>query len=423
MNIHCFGLNHTTSDLAVRECIAFTPHRLNAALARIGCGQDPDYAAIREIVILSTCNRVEIYAVGNRPVFDLLANFLAEIQGVSVSLFHENAYRLDGEAAIEHLFRVASGLESVVLGEPQILGQVTDAYSTARRHNTTGKILSRLFQAAIYTGKKVRTDTRISHNPASISSVAVNLIADTVPDLVNARVMVIGAGEMAEIAVESLRKRGVQDLIVLNRTLSRANELAERWDARALALESLRDVLPEVDVLISSTGAPHLILTRSHLMQAMAMRPDRPMVVMDIAVPRDVDETAASIPNLQLFDLDTLANRLDESLALRAAEVPSVEAIIRDEIEAFHCYLASLDVIPIIKEIRRQANAIRQDELEKTLRHLPEASSDLEKHLDVLTRSIVTKILHLPTIRLREAASGDSAVDYANVARGLFGIE
>lgn len=423
MNIHCFGLNHTTSDLSVRECLAFTPHRLNAALARLGCGQDPNYAGIKEIVILSTCNRVEIYAVSQGPIFELLAGFLSEIQGVSVDVFQGNVYRLVDVEAIQHLFRVASGLESVVLGEPQILGQVTDAYSAARRHNTAGKILSRLFQAAIFTGKKVRTETRISHNPASISSVAVNLIAETVPNLEAAKVMVIGAGEMAEIAVESLRKRGVRDLMVLNRTLTKARELAERWNAKAMALESLREVLPEVDVVISSTGAPHLILFHNHLQQAMTARPDRPMIVMDIAVPRDVDEAAGAIPNLQLFDLDTLADRLDESLALRTAEVPSVEAIIKEEVEAFLCFLASLDVLPIIKEIRRQANAIRQGELEKTLRHIPEASDDLEKHLDVLTRSIVTKILHMPTVRLREAAAGDSAVDYANVARGLFGID
>ncbi len=423
MKIHCFGLNHTTSLLNVRECLAFTPHRLNAALARLGCGQDPDFSEILEIVILSTCNRVEIYAVANRPIFDLLATFLSEIQSVPVEVFKENTYRLLNAEAVEHLFRVSAGLESVVLGEPQILGQVTDAYSAARRHNTSGKILSRLFQAAIFTGKKVRTDTRISHNPASISSVAVNLIAGTVHELETSHVLIVGAGEMAEIAVESLRKRGVRNLTVLNRTLSKAKELAERWEAQALALESLRDVLAKSDVVITSTGAPHLIIKHDHIREAMAARPDRPMVVMDIAVPRDVEESAADIPNVQLFDLDTLASRLDESLALRAAEVPSVEAIIEEEVAAYLAYLSTLDVIPIIKEIRRQANAIREDELQKTLRQMPDLSNELEQHLDTLTRSIVTKILHQPTIRLREAAGSDSAVDYANVARGLFGID
>lgn len=424
MNILCLGLNHTTTNLTTRECFAFTPHKLNAALARFGCGSEPQWQAIQEIAILSTCNRVEIYAVANHPIFEALEAFLAEVQGFSLEMLDfSTCYRLRDEAAITHLFRVAAGLDSVVLGEPQILGQVTDAYSTARKHNTVGKILSRLFQSAIYAGKRTRTETTISHNPASISSVAVNLIAETFPNLNEAEILIIGAGEMAELAVEALRKRGANHLTVANRTLARAQELAQRWEARAASLESLSTLLAQADVVLTSTGAPHVILSPSLLKPALDTRPYRPLVLMDIAVPRDVDPNVTALPNVSLYDMDTLAARLEDSLSRREAEVPAVEAILAQEHAAFNDYLNTLDVVPIITEIRQQADAIREAELTKTLRRLPELPPEAHQQLDLLTRAIVKKILHTPTLRLREAAATPNAADYANITRGLFGLD
>ncbi|GAB4581525.1 MAG: glutamyl-tRNA reductase [Anaerolineales bacterium] len=424
MNILCLGLNHTTASLAVREGLAFTPHKLNAALARFGCGHCAAWNAIQEIVILSTCNRVEIYALTAQPNFDPLESFLAEAQGGSLdSLDFSTCYHLRDEEAIGHLFRVAAGLDSLVLGEPQILGQVTDAYSTARKHNTVGKILSRLFQAAIYAGKRIRTETTISHNPASISSVAVNLIAKTIPALSHAAILIIGAGEMAELAVEALRKRGANHLTVVNRTLAKAQELAGRWNANAAPLERLPEHLAQADVVLTSTGAPHIILSPSMLDQAMKNRPHRPIILMDIAVPRDVDPNVTTLPNVQLYDIDTLAARLEDSLSRRKAEVPAVEAILAEEQTAFMDYLNTLDVLPIISEIRQQADAIREAELSKTLRRLPELPPEAHQQLDLLTRAIVKKILHTPTRRLREAAATPHAADYATLTRGLFGLD
>ena len=225
-HILCLGLNHQTSRVTFREQLAYTPHRLETSLARLGCGKGFDYQSIRELVILSTCNRVELYAVTAGPGFATLEAFLSDTQNLPLSDFSNKIYRLQDEAAVKHLLDVASGLDSVVIGEPQILGQVTDAYSLARKHGTVGKILSRLFQTAIHAGKRARTETTIAHNPASISSVAVSLISKVIPDLIDARIMVLGAGEMAELAVEALRKRGAGGITVVNRTLQRAEELA-----------------------------------------------------------------------------------------------------------------------------------------------------------------------------------------------------
>ena len=423
MKIHCLGVNHNTAGVALRECLTFNPHQLNAALARLGCGQGAGWDAIRECVILSTCNRVEIYAVAEKPIFDVLAAFLAEIRSVPESEFEGATYRLLDAEASAHLLRVAAGLDSQVLGEPQILGQVAEAYSTARRHDTAGKILSRLFQTAIRAGKRTRTETKLGHNPGSIASVAVRLIARSIPDLRSARILVIGAGEMAELAVEAIRKRGATAFTVANRTEAGARALAGRWNGPAAALESLPELLVSADVVISSTGAPHTIISRDQIETALAKRPDRPLVLMDIAMPRDVEPGVDDLANVQRFDLDSLAAALETSLARREAEIPAVEAILAEEAAAFADYLVTLDVVPIIVAMRRQADAIREAELEKALRRMPElAPEDLEQ-LDRLTRSIVKKLLHQPTIHLRSVAGRSDAADYAGAARRLFGLD
>jgi glutamyl-tRNA reductase len=317
---------------------------------------------------------------------------------------------------------VAAGLDSQVLGEPQILGQVAEAYSTARQHDTAGKILSRLFQTAIRAGKRTRTETKLGHNPGSIASVAVRLIARSILDLKSARILVIGAGEMAELAVEALRKRGVTGFTVANRTVAGAKVLADRWNGRAAALESLPELLAEADAVITSTGAPHTIISRDQIETALAKRPDRPLVLMDIAMPRDVEPGVGDFPNVKRFDLDSLASELETSLARREAEIPAVEAILAEEQAAFNDYLAALDVLPIIVGMRAQADAIREAELEKALRRMPELTPEALQQLDLLTRSIVKKLLHHPTIRLREIAGRSDATDDAEVARRLFGL-
>ena len=328
LHILCLGLNHQTASVTLREQLAFTPTRLEISLARLGCGTGESYHQIREMVILSTCNRVELYALTTGPSFDPLEAFLSETQNIPILDFSSHVYRLSDDVAVKHLLDVSAGLDSVVIGEPQILGQVTDAYSAARRHGTAGKILSRLFQTAIHAGKRARTETTIAHNPASISSVAVNLISEAVPHLPDAQIMVLGAGEMAELAVEALRKRGTGQITVVNRTLQRAQELARRWDGQAAAFEMLLELLSETDIVITSTGAPHTIIHGPMVEKAMAQRPDRPLVLMDIAVPRDVDPEVGNLPGVHLYNMDTLAAKLEYSIAQREAEVPHVKEIL-----------------------------------------------------------------------------------------------
>lgn len=423
LHILCLGLNHQTTSVTLRERLAFTPTRLETSLARLGCGNGECFQQIRELVILSTCNRVELFAVTSGPGFDQLEAFLSETQNIPISEFTSKIYRYQDETAVKHLLDVAAGLDSVVIGEPQILGQVTDAYSAARRHGTAGKILSRFFQTAIHAGKRVRTETTIAHNPASISSVAVSLISEIVPNLPKAQIMVLGAGEMAELAVESLLKRGAGQITVVNRTLQRAQEIARRWEGQAAALEMLLEILPETDIVITSTGAPHTIIHRSMIEKAMEARSDRPLILMDIAVPRDVDPDVENLPNVYLYDMDSLAEKLEYSISQREAEIPHVKEILAEELSCFMDYMATLDVIPIIIGMRAQADAIRLAELEKTFRRIPDLHPETQARIDALTKSIVNKILHSPTTRLRQEANGPNAVDFADIARGLFGLD
>jgi glutamyl-tRNA reductase len=422
-HIHCLGLNHNTANVALRERLAFTPHRLQAALARVGCGNDSAWEDIQELAILSTCNRVELYAVGSGSIFNNLEAFLSETQNIPIAEFSTSLYRLVDEEAANHLMRVACGLDSVVIGEPQILGQVTEAYAAAKQQSTVDKILSQLFQSAIHAGKRARSETTINHNPASIASVAVNLISATVSDLPLSQVLVLGAGEMAELAVEALRKRGATNILVINRTLQRAQELATRWSGRAAVLEMLMDHLHEVDIVITSTGAPHIVIWRSMVEEAMRMRPQKPMVFMDIAVPRDVDEEVKEIQGVRLYDIDSLSALLQTSLAQRQAQIPKVEEILAEELAGFKAYLLNLDVLPIIIEMRKQADIIRQNELKKAIRRMPDLTPEMEKQIEVLTSAIVNKILHRPTTRLRGESHGPYAADYASLTRYLFGLD
>jgi len=423
MYLHCLGISHNTANTHLREILAFTPARIECELTQFANGDIVLEKPIQEIVILSTCNRVEIYAAASEPAFEAIIEFLAEVSGVSPTDFSQHTYRLLGEEAVAHLMRVAAGLDSLVLGEPQILGQVSEALAIAQCSGSAGNLLSRLFQAAIHAGKRARTETSISHNPASVASVAVMLISQTVDDLTTSQIAVLGAGEMAELAVETLIKRGAVNITVVNRTLKRAQQLAQRWGGKTASFDALPNLLPDTDILITSTGAPHTIVHPHLIAPAIEERPERPMVIMDIAVPRDVDPEVAEIPNVSLFDMDMLSSNLEESLAKRMEEVPQVEAILKEEEVEFREYLATLDMVPIIIEMRERANQIRQAEVAKSIRRMRELSPEEQKHIDALTKSIVSKILHSPTTKLKSEANGPNATDYANVTRSLFGLD
>ncbi len=420
MHIHCLGINHKTASVGLRERLAFTEDNLRAALARLGCGGVRDTCS--ELVILSTCNRIEFYAVSAGLDPDDLSLLLSEMRGVPVEEFCPHLYHYLDEQAVHHLLRVAAGLDSLVLGEPQILGQVTNAFAHARGAGSSGPLLSRLFQSAIHAGKRARTETRIARNPASVSSLAASLAERSVRDLARAQIVILGAGEMAELAVEALRKRGVGKILVLNRTLERAQRLAQRWQAEASTFERMEEALSVADVLVSSTSAPHTVINPGMIARIMAERPSRPLVMIDIAVPRDIDPGCNEFPNVRVYDMDDLHARLEHSLAEREAEVPKVEAILNKEQASFMAYFNSLDMLPLIADLRQHAEAIRQVELHRTLRYLPDLNEAERARIEALTQALVKKLLDVPTNHLRAQANTPAGPEYAQVARALFGL-
>jgi glutamyl-tRNA reductase len=438
MHILCIGTNHQTSSLQLREQFSFDEGKLRAALARVGCSKpqignqvvldddlthDLNAGFIDEMVILSTCNRVEVYAASTQLDYLALEELLKKIHQLPVEAFGHKSYKLADREAIHHLLRVAAGLDSLVVGEPQILGQVADALEHARQMNSAGKLLSRLFYAAIRAGKRARAETAISQNAASIPSLAVRLAERSLSDIAAAQVVIIGAGEMAELAVEAFRKRGANKILVINRTLEHAQALARRWGGEAGTFENLAKALLAADVIITSTSAPHTLVHRPQVAEAMATRPERPLVIIDIAVPRDVDVEVGHLPNVQLYDMDTLQAGLEQSLEQRLRQVPRVEAILAEEQATFMDYLRSMDLLPLIAGMRQKAETIRQRELEKTLRRLPGLGEAERARLEAMTQAMIQKILHEPTLRLRDEAGGPQAAEYALLVRALFGLD
>lgn len=422
VRIHCLGMNYQTAQLELREKFALSPEEISAVLAQFSCRDGGQYQSIQEMVILSTCNRVEVYVVSDDSCFQVLEDFLREITGTPTENLESGLYRLSAEKATRHLLQVACGLDSMVLGEPQILGQVTDAFLRAQEQGAVGKILEKLFHAAIHSGKRARNETRIGQNPASISSQAVLLAAQIVSDLKQATVVVLGAGEMAELAVRSLVKRGVQRIMVVNRTLERARELADSWKGEALTYEQLPRAMAQADILISSTGAPHTLIHKLAVEEIFQERPERPLVILDIAVPRDVEAEVDDILGVRVFDIDTINTYLENSLSEREAEIPDVQEIIREELVLFQDYLRTLEIVPLIKELHQYIEEIRQEELERTLDRCGTLREEDLARINAMTETMVKKFLHHPILRLKRAAGSREVSEYAAICRNLFGL-
>lgn len=420
MHIINVGLNHAITPVALREKAAFNEEQVRAALARLTCGHGN--IDDQEMVILSTCNRVELYAAHSKRDPTFLENFLAETNGLDVELLRPYLTHHFDYDAVNHLFNVASGLDSLVLGEPQILGQVTRALELARGIGTARALMTKFFNAAIHTGKRARTETRISHNPTSVSSLAAALCEREVSDLPNANVAILGAGEMAELSIEALRKRGAHIITVINRSIERAKILADRWNAQAATFESMLSALAKADILVSSTGAPHLMISADMVGTAMRARPNRPLVLVDIAVPRDIDPEAAKISGVSLFDMDGLNGKLEESLEERSNQVPQVKAIVEEEVNAFMAYFRSLSVQPLIGEMRKQAEDIRASLFERAIRKCGDLSEKDRHNIEMLTHALVKQILAEPTRVLKEESNTSSATRVIEITRLLFNI-
>ena len=436
MQILCLGLSHHTAPLELREQLNFAPADLQAALTRFRDGHAAYSQGIAELTILSTCSRLEVYAVlpkapasntdndpSDRVSFAKLHDFIVENRRLAAATFEPHWYRHVGLQAVEHLCRVAAGLDSMVVGEPQVLGQVAEAHETALEHSATGPVLSALFQAAVRAGKRARTETAISRNAASISSVAVRLTQQIVGALDQVEVLVVGAGEMGQLAVKALRARGVQSIAVANRTGRRAADLAAQWGGKAYNLEQLPDAIRAVDIVITSTDATNTIITPTLVQKVIERRAGRALLFIDIAVPRNVDPAVGKLPGVQLFDMDDLQSELEGSLAERQAEIPLVENIIAAETTAFEVLLKEREALPVIRALRRKAEAIRRQELERTLRHIPDIDPATREHIQHLSKSLVNKLLHSPTTRVRVEAGNGRADQFAAVLRELFDLQ
>jgi glutamyl-tRNA reductase len=377
---------------------------------------------LNELVVLSTCNRVEFYFTSTNPPELILDQLISYHAGLSMAEIGSSLYQLIDLQAVSHLLRVAAGLDSSVLGEPQILGQVSQAYQAALQAGTVGRTLSRLFQGAIHSGKRVRAETDLGRNSTSIPSIAAQLASEQFHNLSDAHLVLLGAGEMAELAIEALRKRGGHKIHVISRSLAGACQLAERWQGEAGTLDTLAAALHHADLMITSSSAPHALITKEMVAESMRSRPHRPMTIIDIAFPRDVEPDVDELPGVRVFDLDALRQDLDDGRNARLKEVPKVESILAQELARFREYLHTQEVAPLIVQIRDHAEEIRQRELERSLKRLGGLSEEQRAQVSTLTQSLINKILHRPTARLRGAAGTEDHEIYADVARELFGL-
>jgi glutamyl-tRNA reductase len=399
MRLVLVGTSHRVAPVEVRERVALD--RAGAAeLARRLAGEDG------EVVCLSTCNRTELYVAHPDAVE-------AETRAADALAATSELYRLHDEAAALHLFRVAAGLDSLVPGEGEILGQVRTAYEDG----ATGPVLDRVFRQALHAGKKVRAETAIGESPSSVSAAAAALAQQVFGELDRRRVLLVGAGEVGELAARSLAARGAQIAWVASRRLERARELGARHGAEALALDGIRDRLGEADVVVSSTSAPGFVLGPADVPE----RKGKPLFVIDLAVPRDVDPAVAELDGCYLYDIDDLEAVVSESLSGRRREAARAEAIVADEAARFREWQASLDVVPAIASLRDWAERIRSGELAKAEGRLEGLSDSERQTVESLTTQIVNKLLHLPIVRLKEAAATDGP-GYVEAARHLFGL-
>lgn len=425
MELTCVGLSHHTAPVELREQFALSGSRLRAALQRLRPAHTASLLDIHEVVILSTCNRLEIYGLSSDAETGAkrIAQFLAEYHGLPQTDFTPHLYTLDDADAVRHLLRVAAGLDSMVVGEAEILGQVRRALETARGQGAAGQILTALFEAAVRTGRRVRHETAICERPASVPSAAVELAFELHGSLEGASVLVVGAGEMGALTAKALMDRGADGIIVSNRSYQRAVQLANEWEGCAVTFERLAEALQGVDIVISATGAPHAVIDRTTVASVMAQRPERPLLIIDIAVPRDVEPCVADIPGVALHHIDSLKSRVDRNLAHRQDEIPMAETIVTEDTDKFVRWLRALDVVPTIVELRALADTVREAEVDRALRQLPDLTESEQDIVEMLSRRIVNKLLHEPTVRLKRHANGHSGFYYTETLRELFALD
>ena len=414
MALTVVGVSHRTATLDVRERLTVTAAELAHAL-----DETRRETGAREAVIISTCNRTEVYlADGEDDPVPAALGLLGRRLGADASPYTYVRRDRDGVA---HLFRVASGLDSMILGEAQIHGQVKEAWELGRA--SSGVLLNRLFQSALGVASRVRTETAVARGAASVSSAAVQLAKQIFGSLAGRRAMILGAGEMAELALECLVSEGVRTSIVANRTFERAQTLAERHGATAMHVDECWERLGDVDVLLCSTAAPHPVVRPAHLERGLTRRGDRPLCILDIALPRDVDPTVRALQNVFLYDLDDLQAVVAANIERRREQLPTAEQLITAEADRYWEWLAGLHAVPVLTSVRAAAERMREREVAQVLRRLPHLGAAEREALEQLSRSLMNKFLHEPSVRLRAATTNGRGLAILDAARYLFAVD
>jgi glutamyl-tRNA reductase len=399
MKVLVLGVTHKTANVEIREKLAFNGPKLDEGVFRLR-----EIPEVREAAVLSTCNRVELYMCVSNVIsaVDKIKDFLAEFHGLKRTDFEKSLFAHNGVDAVKHVFRVASSLDSMVLGEPQILGQIKDAFDFALSKKTTGVLLNKLMKKAISTAKRVRTETRIAENAVSISFAAVELAKKIFTNLSGKSFMLLGAGEMAELAARHLVNNGVTDVMVVNRTYDRGCELAREFDGKPVRFEDFLHEVVHADIIICSTGAPAYVLHKEQMQKVMKERKNRAVFIIDISVPRNIDPEINKIDNVYLYDVDDLQEVVDSNIHGRKREAEKAEKIIDEEVDKFIRWMSSLDSVPTIVALRQKAEEIKREEFEKFRGKFSDMDEAKMKAVEYLATAIVNKLIHPPTSALKE---------------------
>jgi glutamyl-tRNA reductase len=419
MSLVVVGLNHRTVPVELLERMAVAPADLPKALQSLGRCEH-----LAEVVLLSTCNRTEVYAHATlfHPAMQDVRDFLSDVSGVDPDEFSDLLYTYHDDAAVAHLFGVAAGLDSMIIGEGEILGQVREAWQAAEREGASGPLLSRTFRHAIEVGKRARTETAIGRHAVSVSSAAVALANSHVGTLDDRRVLVLGAGEMGEGMALALAGAGVLEIVVANRTMSRGEALARRVGGRAISLDEVPAALVECDVLLVSTGASGLLMERSKVEQVMERRGGRALLIVDVGVPRNIDPGAGEVFGVTLLDIDDLRALGEQSLAQRRQEIGKVRDLIGDELDRHRLERSAREVAPLVTALRARAEELRALEVERYRSKLAALDPAAREAVDAITQGVVNKLLHEPTIRVKDAAGTARGELYADALADLFDL-
>ncbi len=417
LDLVIIGLNHKTAPIDIREKLAFPEKEIEKALT-----EAHSLPSVKETMILSTCNRVEIYAISQEVETSIqqLKDFLSRYHHLTLNLLEKYLYVYTGEQAVKHIFRVASSLDSMVLGEPQILGQIKAAYTLSAETKTSGFILHRLLHRAFSVAKRVRTETQIGDNAVSVSSVAVELAEKIFGNLDQRTVLLIGAGEMSELAARHLLSAGVQKIWVTNRSFDRALSLASEFHGEAIPFEDLYRGLKKVDIVISATDSPHYLIEKERMVKVMKERKQKPLFFIDIADPRDIAPEVGDLENIYLYNLDDLQKVANENRKGREQEAQKAEVIVEEEVAKFVRWYKSLEITPTIIALKKKCEEIRKKELEKLLSLYPHLSEKERRSLEAMTSAIVNKILHDPFVRLKQKDEEALSDIYVDALRTLF---